>query len=236
MQIRRDDRGATAVEYGLYVALVAGAMLGGVVFLTGALGLVFTSVAADPLIVGGTATRAAATVDSRAVYSRARPTARPVDARTVHSRTSTRHRPLPPRRAPGAARALAASSPAKGKVTVSWDAPANDGGSDVLGYDVEIDDVTGGSTCAAPFSSSATQKVLSTTTAFTSVPGTTYCLRVRAINAKGTSDWVQAGPVSVMAHTDPSAPRSVSATSPSRGTLEVTWTAPEDDGGTEYHR
>jgi titin len=132
---------------------------------------------------------------------------------------------------------VAASSPAKGKVTVSWDAPSSDGGSTVLGYDVEIDNVTGESTCARDFSSSSTQKVLANTASFTSVPGTKYCLRVRAINSAGTGSWVQAGPFNVTAVTDPSVPRTVSATSPSRGTLTVTWTAPADDGGadvTEY--
>ncbi len=75
--------------------------------------------------------------------------------------------------------------------------------------------------------------MLSNTTSFTSVPGTKYCLRVRVINAKGTSDWVQTGPVSVIAVTKPGAPGSVDATSPSGGTLTVTWTAPGDDGGTD---
>lgn len=103
----------------------------------------------------------------------------------------------------------------------------------MLGYDVEIDDRTGQSTCAASFSSSATQKVLSNTTSFSSVPGTKYCLRVRVINAKGVSDWLQSGPVSVTAVTDPGPPGSVVGTSPSRGTLTVTWAAPEDDGGTD---
>ena len=83
---------------------------------------------------------------------------------------------------------MAASSPAKGKVTVTWDAPTSDGGSAVLGYDVAIDDRSGQSTCASSFSSSATQKVLSNTASFTSVPGTKYCLRVRAINAAGNGD------------------------------------------------
>lgn len=85
MQIRRDDRGATAVEYGLYVALVAGAMLAGVVLLTGALGMVFAGVAADPVIGGGTSTTAA----------------------TPPPPSST-----PTATAPGTARALAASSQA----------------------------------------------------------------------------------------------------------------------------
>ena len=85
----------------------------------------------------------------------------------------------------------------------------------------------------ASFSSSATQKVLSNTTSFTSVPGTKYCLRVRAINAAGNGTGCRSGPVSVTALTEPGAPGTVAATSPSRGTLTVTWAAPADDGGTE---
>ena len=44
-QIRRDDRGVTAVEYGLILALIAGLIVVGLVVLGPALGNLFTSAA-----------------------------------------------------------------------------------------------------------------------------------------------------------------------------------------------
>lgn len=41
---RRDERGATAVEYGLMVALIAIVIIGGVTLLGGKLGTVFSSI------------------------------------------------------------------------------------------------------------------------------------------------------------------------------------------------
>ena len=58
----RDDRGATAVEYGLIVALIAVVILGAVVVLGGNLGGLFTGAAnavANPAGAGGTAPEAA---------------------------------------------------------------------------------------------------------------------------------------------------------------------------------
>ena len=114
---------------------------------------------------------------------------------------------------------------------MTWSAPTTDGGSAVLGYEVQIDDRSGQSVCASSFSDSATLTVLSTSATFTSVPGTAYCLRVRAINAKGNSGWAQAGPVGVTELTEPGDPRSVAGASRARGELTVTWSAPTDDGG-----
>ena len=45
-QVRRDDRGATAVEYGLIVALIAGVIIVAVTALGANISTVFTNVAA----------------------------------------------------------------------------------------------------------------------------------------------------------------------------------------------
>jgi pilus assembly protein Flp/PilA len=43
-RVNRDDKGATAVEYGLMVALIAGAIIGTVTLLGGALNTLFDTV------------------------------------------------------------------------------------------------------------------------------------------------------------------------------------------------
>ena len=45
--LNRDDRGATAVEYGLMVALIAVVIIGAVAAVGGALNGVFTTIAGD---------------------------------------------------------------------------------------------------------------------------------------------------------------------------------------------
>lgn len=57
-QLNRDDRGATAVEYGLLVALIALVIIGAVVILGGNLKNVFGNVANSVGSVSGGATNA----------------------------------------------------------------------------------------------------------------------------------------------------------------------------------
>jgi pilus assembly protein Flp/PilA len=54
--LNRDDRGATAVEYGLLVALIALVIIGGVVLLGGNLSKVFNNVANSVGTVAPTST------------------------------------------------------------------------------------------------------------------------------------------------------------------------------------
>jgi pilus assembly protein Flp/PilA len=54
--LNRDDRGATAVEYGLLVALIALVIIGGVVLLGGNLSKVFNNVANSVGTVTSTST------------------------------------------------------------------------------------------------------------------------------------------------------------------------------------
>jgi hypothetical protein len=100
-------------------------------------------------------------------------------------------------------------------IDLSWDAPASDGGSPVMGYDVEI-------------ASSGQTQVLSvdqeSTTLLGLAPGATYSLRVAAMTEVGRGDW--SAPVSVtISAPRVSAPRSVKATWTAR-TVTVRWKAP----------
>ena len=117
------------------------------------------------------------------------------------------------------------ATPGNSQVTLSWAAPASDGGSPVSRYNVFEG-------TAADLSSSA--PVTNVTGTAVTLPGlingTTYYFRVTAVNRAGEgqpSNEVQAVPVTV-----PGAPTGLTVTA---GNAQVTlsWTAPASDGGSQ---
>ena len=117
----------------------------------------------------------------------------------------------------------AVASPGNGQVSLSWIAPANDGGSPITGYDV----VTySGSTLLATISVTGTSATISGL-----ANGTPYTFTVAARNAAGTGPATTASAaVAVTPHTLPGAPTAVSAI-PGNGQASVSWAAPADNGG-----
>jgi Flp pilus assembly pilin Flp len=215
------DRGATAVEYALYVFLVGIAMFLGVAGLNAALGATLTAVAADPMM-GGTSS-VAGTEDA------ADQGAGTEDAGTENGDAAGELTSQAPATTPGQVRSLSASGGVKGALAVTWAVPENDGGTDILGYDVEIDSRSGRSDCANSFRSSGDQTVLTTNADFSGLTGSRYCVRVRAINAEGRGQWVEGGPFDVAALVEPNKPETVQGSSTGAGILTVTW----DDGGND---
>ncbi|MFN8018898.1 MAG: fibronectin type III domain-containing protein [Acidimicrobiales bacterium] len=125
--------------------------------------------------------------------------------------------------APGAPTGATATR-GNGQATVTWTAPATDGGSPVTGYRVTP---YVGTTAQTPtnFSSTATTQTITGLT-----NGTTYTFKVAATNAIGTgADSTATNAVTPA--TVPGAPSGVTATS-GNGQATVTWTAPASDGGT----
>jgi alpha-tubulin suppressor-like RCC1 family protein len=126
---------------------------------------------------------------------------------------------------PGVVQNLAAMPLVNG-LNVDFDAPTDDGGSQVLDYEVEVVTAVGSTqvalqTVAHPSPASGTD-ITSGLTA-----GTSYVVRVRARNAEGygpldTSEVVVPG--------RPTAPRDVRVVS-ANASLNVTWTAPVSNGG-----
>ena len=106
-----------------------------------------------------------------------------------------------------------------GQATVSWTAPANDGGSPITGYTVTS---SGGQTCTT------TGATTCTVTGLTG--GDSYTFTVTATNAIGTSS-ASVASNSVTALGVPQAPTGVTVSIASSSSIAVSWTAPTNDGG-----
>lgn len=139
-----------------------------------------------------------------------------------------------PEAAPGQPTAILAAS-SGGRVTLSWTAPANDGGSPILDYQAQYKR-TGESD--ATYTTIADGQSTATWMTVTGLNvGTSYTFRVLARNAVGvgaasepsTPRTVRQGPSAA-----PSTPVSISTTT-TNGRVTVSWIAPADDGGMAVH-
>ena len=125
------------------------------------------------------------------------------------------------------------SVPGNGILTLSWTAPADDGGSDITGYLVSWRTGRQPSADTADVAGDATGYTI------TGLDNTkNYSVWVQAINAAGTGETaaVPGGTNNVVVTPVPTkstAPQNLSVTSGTDGaTLNVAWTAAADDGGT----
>ena len=92
----------------------------------------------------------------------------------------------PEAQAPGAPRNLGAATGNSGELAVSWDAPGNDGGSEITGYRVQWKESSGSWDTPADVSETAVTGTAHTITGLTD--GTEYSVRVRAVNSEGTGE------------------------------------------------
>ena len=127
-----------------------------------------------------------------------------------------------PAAAPGAPREMTIE-PGNQKLTVTWQPPADDGGSPVTGYLVQWKDT------GEAFSD--TQRRATVTDPRHQITGLTigneYTVSVAAINATGTGPAVTG---SLLLAENPGAPREMTI-EPGNQKLTVTWQPPADDGG-----
>ena len=131
---------------------------------------------------------------------------------------------------PGAPTGLTATASGTSTIDLSWDAPADDGGSTITGYRIEV---------SPNGTSSWTNRVADTGTTTTTYShtglsaGTTRHYRVSAINANGTgaASNVDNATTDDAATTVPDAPTSLTATASGTTAIDLSWTAPADDGG-----
>jgi titin len=137
---------------------------------------------------------------------------------------SSRSNSVTPRAAAGAPE-IGTATPGRRSATVTWTAPAANGGSAITGYVVRV--FAGDSTQAqrsVTVGRSATRATISNL-----VNGTSYRFSVAAVNAVGTGA-ASALSNSVTPSTVPAAPRLAGVTA-GDGSATVTWTAPANTGG-----
>jgi large repetitive protein len=112
-----------------------------------------------------------------------------------------------------------------GEISVSWSAPASNGGYSITDYEVQHSSDAGNtwsSLTRAP--SSSTSATLTGLTA-----GATYVVRVAAINALGAGPY-SASSAPLVLKTAPAEPENLLAV-PGNGSASLTWSAPASDGG-----
>ena len=128
-----------------------------------------------------------------------------------------------PRGAPSAPRNLAVA-PGDAEVTLSWEPPAEDGGSDLTGYEYQVDQ--GG------WKDAGTADARSVAVSSGLENGTSYTFSLRAVNdiGPGAVATVDATPRDTV--TAPSAPRDLAAASGDT-MVTLTWSPPANDGGSD---
>ncbi len=123
------------------------------------------------------------------------------------------------------------ATPGDGEVTLTWEAPANDGGSAVTGYEYRYAAGTAVPTETAWHSAgtSLTATIASLTN------GTAYAFEVRAVNDAGEGDPATATAAPAAPATAPSAPQNLAA-APGDRKVTLGWEPPTTDGGTAIDR
>jgi len=149
-------------------------------------------------------------------------TADAVNGSNLHSAASaeTSATPVAPVTAPGAPSGLAATA-GDAQVSLSWNAPASDGGAAITGY--RVYQGTGQTAVASVTGTSATVTGLTN--------GTRYSFKVTAVNKAGEGPASGAASATPTAATTNPGPPNGLAASPGNGKVTLSWTAPGSDGG-----
>lgn len=111
------------------------------------------------------------------------------------------------------------------QATLSWVVPTN-GGSEITGYKIEVNNGSTWSTAVADTESTDASAVVTGL-----VTGTSYTFRVSAINAIGTSAASTASSAVTISGTVPGLPTNLAIAYSGYGSAKLSWSAPTDDGG-----
>ncbi len=126
-------------------------------------------------------------------------------------------------------------TPGANSLTVQWSAPSNDGGSAVTAYDLRHIQSNASSQADANWTVvqdawTGTGPLQYVVTGLTN--GVQYDVQVRAVNNAGDGPWsaVAAGTTMALV-TTPGAPGNLTATANGQTRIDLSWSAPSDDGG-----
>ncbi|TBR11884.1 MAG: hypothetical protein EPO62_01095 [Candidatus Nitrosotenuis sp.] len=129
---------------------------------------------------------------------------------------------------PGAPTGLTAVAVSPTQVNLFWTAPTSDGGSAITGYKIEYKSGSFFSTLVENTGAVTTYSHTGLTT------GTAYTYKISAINSLGASTAsgdVSVTPTSTSTAVAPGAPTSLTATAASPTKIDLSWTAPANNGG-----
>ena len=132
--------------------------------------------------------------------------------------------------APGAPTGLTATSNGQTRIDLSWNAPTTNGGANITGYRIEVS--TDGSSWSDLVANTNSATTSYSHTGLTA--GSTRHYRVSAINSAGTStasNVDNATTDSPPATTAPGAPTGLTATANGQTQINLSWSAPSDNGG-----
>jgi len=130
--------------------------------------------------------------------------------------------------APEAPPSLTATASGRTIINLSWTAPSDNGGADISGYKIEA---SASSTAGWVDLVEDTESTSTTYADKNLSPATTRYYRVSAINSAGTSTSSTVANATTDPPTAPDEPTSLTATASGRTIINLSWTAPSDDGG-----
>ena len=129
--------------------------------------------------------------------------------------------------APGAPTGLTATADGETEIDLSWSAPSDDGGADITGYKIEVS--TNGTSWTDLVANTGTTVITYSHSGLTA--GSTRYYRVSAINSEGTGPTSNTDSATTDAAVSPGAPTGLSATADGQTKIDLSWSAPTDDGG-----
>ena len=130
---------------------------------------------------------------------------------------------------PGKPTGLTATADGQTEIDLTWAAPTDDGGADITGYRIEVStDGSSWSDLEADTGSSSTRYSHTGLAA-----GSTRHYRVSAINPEGTGRASDTDSAVTDAATKPGKPTGLTATADGQTEIDLSWTAPSDDGGAD---
>ena len=129
--------------------------------------------------------------------------------------------------APGAPTGLSATANGQTEIDLSWSAPSDDGGASITGYKIEVS--TNGTSWTDLVANTGTTVITYSHSGLTA--GSTRYYRVSAINSEGTGPASNTDSATTAAAVKPGAPTGLSATADGQTKIDLSWSAPTDDGG-----